>query len=187
MKTARLGSVDALLTNWRWEGETQWADSTVLLYNFDIDESELKPKHLDFLQEQVIPDLRDNPGARVAVVGTASMSGESGHNETLSENRAKAVMKHLIAKGVEAFKFKPSEPIGVGDTFIITAGCGWVQREGGPIEEIHPGDVVWFPAGEKHWHGATPTTAMTHIAIQEQLDGKLVEWMEQVSDDQYRR
>jgi OmpA family len=115
MKTAGLGSIDAFLTNWRWEGETQWADSTVLLYNFDIDESELKPKHLDFLHDQVIPDLRDNPGARVAVVGTASMSGESGHNEVLSENRAKAVMKHLIAKGVEAFKFKPSEPIGVGD------------------------------------------------------------------------
>jgi OmpA family protein len=115
MKTAGLGSIGALLTNWRWEGETQWADSTVLLYNFDIDESELKPKHLDFLHDQVIPDLRDNPGARVAVVGTASMSGEGGHNEVLSENRAKAVMKHLIAKGVEAFKFKPSEPIGVGD------------------------------------------------------------------------
>ncbi|MHC5731590.1 MAG: cupin domain-containing protein, partial [Nostoc sp.] len=57
--------------------------------------------------------------------------------------------------------------------------------EGGPIEEIHPGDVVWFPPGEKHWHGASPTTAMTHIAIQEQLDGKLVEWMEKVDDDQY--
>ncbi len=75
----------------------------------------------------------------------------------------------------------------LGQTLIVTAGCGWVQREGGPIEEIQPGDVIWFPAGEKHWHGATPTTAMTHIAIQEQLDGKLVEWMEQVSDDQYRR
>ncbi len=75
----------------------------------------------------------------------------------------------------------------LGQTLVVTAGCGWVQRAGGPIEEIHPGDVVWFPAGEKHWHGATPTTAMTHIAIQEQLDGKLVEWMEQVSDDQYRR
>src|ERR1700759_1212358 len=70
----------------------------------------------------------------------------------------------------------------LGQTLIVTAGCGWVQREGGPIEEIYPGDVIWFPAGEKHWHGATPTTAMTHIAIQEQLDGKLVEWMEQVTD-----
>jgi len=68
----------------------------------------------------------------------------------------------------------------------VTAGCGRVQREGGPIEEIHPGDVVWFPPGEKHWHGAAPTTAMTHIAIQEQLDGKAVEWMEKVGDEQYQ-
>jgi quercetin dioxygenase-like cupin family protein len=70
-------------------------------------------------------------------------------------------------------------------TLIVTAGSGWVQREGGPIEEIHPGDVIWFPPGEKHWHGATPTTAMTHIAIQENLNGKVVEWMEKVTDDQY--
>ena len=75
----------------------------------------------------------------------------------------------------------------LGQTLIVTAGCGWAQREGGPIEEIRPGDVVWFPPGEKHWHGATPTTAMTHIAIQEKLDGKAVDWMEQVSDEQYRR
>ena len=70
---------------------------------------------------------------------------------------------------------------------LITAGCGWVQREGGPVEEVHPGDVAWFPPGEKHWHGATPTTAMTHIAIQEGLDGKVVDWLEHVSDEQYRR
>lgn len=75
----------------------------------------------------------------------------------------------------------------LGQTLIVTAGCGLVQREGRPIEEIHPGDVVWFPPGEKHWHGATPTTAMTHIAIQENLDGKVVDWMEQVSDEQYRK
>src|ERR1700693_2358554 len=67
----------------------------------------------------------------------------------------------------------------LGQTLIVTAGCGWVQREGGPIEEIHPGDVVWFAPGEKHWHGATPTTALTHIAIQENKDGKVVDWMEQ--------
>lgn len=73
----------------------------------------------------------------------------------------------------------------LGQTLIVTAGCGRAQREGGPIEEIHPGDVVWFAPGEKHWHGAAPTTAMTHIAIQEQLDGKVVEWMEKVSDAQY--
>ena len=70
---------------------------------------------------------------------------------------------------------------------IVTAGCGWVQQEGGPIEEIHPGDVISIPPGEKHWHGATPTTAMTHIAIQEALDGKAVDWLEKVSDDQYRK
>ena len=75
----------------------------------------------------------------------------------------------------------------LGQTLIITAGCGWVQREGGPVEEVHPGDVVWFPPGEKHWHGATPTTAMTHIAIQEALDGKVVDWLEHVSDEQYRK
>jgi len=74
----------------------------------------------------------------------------------------------------------------LGQTLIVTYGCGRVQREGGPIEEIRPGDVVWFPPGEKHWHGAAPDTAMTHIAIQEALNGKAVEWMEKVSDEQYR-
>ena len=73
----------------------------------------------------------------------------------------------------------------LGQTLIITAGCGQVQRWDGPIEEVHPGDVVWFPPGEKHWHGATPTTAMSHIAIQEALGGKAVEWLEHVSDEQY--
>jgi quercetin dioxygenase-like cupin family protein len=74
----------------------------------------------------------------------------------------------------------------LGQTLIVTAGCGWAQREAGPVEEIRPGDVVWFSPGEKHWHGATPTTAMTHIAIQEKLDGKVVDWLEHVSDKQYR-
>jgi quercetin dioxygenase-like cupin family protein len=74
----------------------------------------------------------------------------------------------------------------LGQTLIVTAGCGRVQRDGGTVEEIRPGDVVWFAPGEKHWHGASPATAMTHIAIQEALDGKVVEWMEQVSDEQYR-
>jgi quercetin dioxygenase-like cupin family protein len=68
-----------------------------------------------------------------------------------------------------------------------TAGLGWVQTESGPIEEIRPGDVVWFPPGEKHWHGTTPTTAITHIAVQESLNGKNVDWMEKVSDEQYRK
>ena len=74
----------------------------------------------------------------------------------------------------------------LGQTLIVTAGCGRAQRWGGAIEEIRPGDVVWFPPHEKHWHGASATTAMTHIAIQEALDGKFVEWMEQVTDEQYR-
>ena len=74
----------------------------------------------------------------------------------------------------------------LGQTLIVTGGCGRAQRWGGAIEEIRPGDVVWFPPNEKHWHGASATTAMTHIAIQEALDGKFVEWMEQVTDEQYR-
>jgi len=75
----------------------------------------------------------------------------------------------------------------LGQTLIVTAGCGRAQREGGPVEEIKPGDVVWFAAGEKHWHGAAPTTAMTHIAIQESLDGKVVNWLEKVTDTQYSK
>jgi quercetin dioxygenase-like cupin family protein len=74
----------------------------------------------------------------------------------------------------------------LGQSLIVTAGCGLIQRWGGSVEEIRPGDVVWIPPGEKHWHGATPITAMTHIAIQEQLDGKTADWMEKVSDEQYQ-
>jgi quercetin dioxygenase-like cupin family protein len=73
----------------------------------------------------------------------------------------------------------------LGQTLIVTAGAGLVQRKGGPIEPIRPGDVIWFAPGEKHWHGASPTTAMTHIAIQEALNGKAVEWMEKVTDEEY--
>ncbi|MGC2402701.1 MAG: cupin domain-containing protein [Acidobacteriaceae bacterium] len=75
----------------------------------------------------------------------------------------------------------------LGQILIVTDGTGWIQQWGGPIEEIRKGDVVWIPAGVKHWHGATPNTAMTHIAIQEQLNGKAVEWMEQVTDQQYHK
>ena len=75
----------------------------------------------------------------------------------------------------------------LGQTLIITAGSGWAQRWDGPIESLHHGDVVWFAPNEKHWHGATPTTAMTHIAIQERLDGKAVDWLEHVSDEQYTK
>lgn len=73
----------------------------------------------------------------------------------------------------------------LGQTLIVTAGCGWVQREGGPVESIYPGDVVWFEANEKHWHGASASMGMTHIAIQENLDGKVVDWLEKVTDEQY--
>ena len=73
----------------------------------------------------------------------------------------------------------------LGQTLVVTVGLGRVQREGGPVEEIRPGDVVWFAPGEKHWHGASPTTAMTHIAIQEVKDGKVVDWLEKVTDLQY--
>ena len=73
----------------------------------------------------------------------------------------------------------------LGQTLVVTAGCGWAQRDGGPIEEIRPGDVVWIPPGEKHWHGAAATTAMTHIAIQEALNGSPVAWLEKVTDAQY--
>lgn len=75
----------------------------------------------------------------------------------------------------------------LGQTLIVTSGLGWAQREGGAVEEIRPGDVIWFPPGEKHWHGASAATAMTHIAVQEALNGKTVEWMEKVSDEQYRK
>jgi len=74
----------------------------------------------------------------------------------------------------------------LGQTLIIVSGVGRVQREGGPLEEVHPGDVVWFSPGEKHWHGASPTVAMSHVAIQEQLNGKVVDWMEKVTDEQYQ-
>ncbi|HKN11518.1 MAG TPA: cupin domain-containing protein [Pseudomonadota bacterium] len=75
----------------------------------------------------------------------------------------------------------------LGQTLLVTSGLGWVQREGGPVEEIRPGDIVWFAPGEKHWHGATSTTAMTHIAIAEKLNGSPVDWMEKVTDEQYLR
>jgi len=75
----------------------------------------------------------------------------------------------------------------LGQTLIVTAGCGWAQRDGGPVEEIRPGDVVWFAPGEKHWHGATASTAMSHIAVGEYLDGSPVDWLEHVDEAHYRR
>jgi quercetin dioxygenase-like cupin family protein len=74
----------------------------------------------------------------------------------------------------------------LGQTLIITSGLGWVQTEGGPVQEVRPGDVVWFSPGEKHWHGASSTAAMTHIAVQEALNGKVVDWLDHVSEEQYR-
>jgi quercetin dioxygenase-like cupin family protein len=74
----------------------------------------------------------------------------------------------------------------LGQTLIVTSGCGWAQKEGGAVEEIRPGDVVWFEPNEKHWHGATQTTGMSHIAIQENLNGKVVDWMEHVRDEEYK-
>jgi quercetin dioxygenase-like cupin family protein len=75
----------------------------------------------------------------------------------------------------------------LGQTLIVTAGLGWAQHDGGPVEEIRPGDVVWFAPGEKHWHGASPTNGMSHIAIQEKKDGKVVDWLDHVTDAQYKR
>jgi quercetin dioxygenase-like cupin family protein len=73
----------------------------------------------------------------------------------------------------------------LGQTLIVTGGCGWARREGGPVEEVRPGDVIWFAPGERHWHGATATTGMTHIAIAERVDGRSVDWLEHVTDQQY--
>lgn len=75
----------------------------------------------------------------------------------------------------------------LGQTILILFGLGWVQREGGPVEEVRPGDIVWFAAGEKHWHGASPQVSMSHLAVQESADGKAVDWLEKVSEEQYRR
>ena len=75
----------------------------------------------------------------------------------------------------------------LGQTLVVTAGLGWAQREGGPVEEIRPGDIVWFAPGERHWHGGSPTTAVTHIAIAERLDGTSVEWGKKVGEEEYER
>jgi 4-carboxymuconolactone decarboxylase len=96
--------------------------------------------------------------------------------------------------GALAARSSPSSPARappgihpLGQTLIITSGCGWVQTEGGPRDEVHPGDIVWIPPGEKHWHGATATIEMTHVVIAEALDGKTVDWMEHVTDEEYGR
>src|ERR1700729_3263157 len=92
-------------------------------------------------------------------------------------------MANKVADHHQATRASSGHPL--GQTLIVTTGLGWVQREGGPIEEIRPGDVIWFAPGEKHWHGATATTAMSHISVQEKLNGSPVDWMEQVTDEEY--
>ncbi|NIJ06947.1 quercetin dioxygenase-like cupin family protein [Sphingomonas vulcanisoli] len=103
-------------------------------------------------------------------------------------NTAPAPARHACA----AVTFEPGARTAwhthpLGQTLVVTAGSGWTQCEGEPIVAIRAGDVVWCPPGHRHWHGATPTTAMTHIAIQEGIDGRMVDWMEKVSDEDYRR
>jgi outer membrane protein OmpA-like peptidoglycan-associated protein len=109
------GEIDAFPTTYRWEGDTLWAEAWVLLYNFDVDVSDLKQEHLDFLNDQVVFFLDDGQDARVLIAGSASLSGESGHNDQLSAAQANAVMNHLISKGIAPKKFQPSEPVALGD------------------------------------------------------------------------
>lgn len=122
-------------------------------------------------------DMKTVDGPAEYFTGKATITGQFQRPEP---SRVSGAIVHFEAGARTAWHTHP-----LGQTLIVTFGKGLVQRWGGPIEEIRPGDVVWFPPGEKHWHGATPTTAMTHIAIQERLDGKTVEWLEQVSEAQY--
>lgn len=101
-------------------------------------------------------------------------------NEAPEPARVRAVLVTFEPGARTAWHTHP-----LGQTLIVTSGLGWVQREGGPVEEIRPGDVVWFPPDEKHWHGASATVAMSHIAIQEALNGTAVTWMEKVSEEDY--
>ncbi len=106
------------------------------------------------------------------------------HNGMCSGRRSRTRVRGMTSFEPAARTAWHTHPL--GQTLIVTFGIGWVQRWGGPVEEIRPGDVVWFAPGEKHWHGATRTTAMMHVAVQEALNGSPVDWMEQVSDEQYR-
>ncbi len=122
-----------------------------------------------------------------AIVNNSSIGGLIG----IAGRAAYHASKHGVIGLTKSAAFEPGARTAwhthpLGQTLIVTAGTGLTQMWGGPIEEIQEGDVVWCPPGEKHWHGATPTTAMTHIAIVEKLDGKVVEWMEKVSDEQYQ-
>jgi quercetin dioxygenase-like cupin family protein len=146
-------------------------------------------------REEAAAESAQNKGLRMEITRAGSTPSGKGPSEyfTGSVRVDRLFQPHAPARtSAGHVTFEPgarsawhTHPL--GQTLIITSGCGWVQREGSPIEEVRPGDVVWFPPGEKHWHGATPTTAMTHIAIQEAVDGKVVDWLEHVSDEQYRR
>ena len=124
-------------------------------------------------------------GSHQPSIGPADWFTGTVRMDTLSQSKAPARAVSL------SVTFEPGARTAwhthpLGQTLIVTAGCGRVQGWGGPVQEIRPGDVVWFEPGEKHWHGATPTTALTHIAIAEELDGKLANWLEKVSDEQYQ-
>ena len=123
-------------------------------------------------------------GSHQSSIGSTNWFTGTAHIDTLFQPKppARAVSLNVTFEPGARTAWH-SHPL--GQTLIVTAGCGRVQRWGGRIEEIWPGDVVWLPPGEKHWHGAAPTTAMTHIAIEEELDGKWADWMEKVSDEQY--
>ena len=123
---------------------------------------------------------RGHPGTSRILISPVSVRW-TGHISAISRSRARC----SSSSGPES-SFRRSIRSIRPRRVIVTAGCGWVQRQGGRVEEVRPGDVVWFPPGEKHWHGATATTAMTHIAIQEKLDGTAVDWMEHVADDQFQ-
>ena len=123
-------------------------------------------------------------GARPVIEGpAANFTGKVTIDRQVRPDESKRIMGSLVSFEPGARTAWHTHPL--GQTLIVTSGSGRVQRDGGPIEEIRPGDIVWFEPGERHWHGASPTTAMTHIAIAEMLDGKVVEWMEHVTDEQY--
>ena len=119
------------------------------------------------------------PSAKGLRIGSRAQCALIRSSKRLTRPRTRR-KRHLRARARTAWHTHP-----LGQTLVITSGLGRVQRWGGPVEEIRPGDVVWFEPDEKHWHGASPTVAMTHIAIQKALNGKVVDWMEKVSDEQY--
>ena len=124
-------------------------------------------------------------GSQPSAQGPAEyFTGSVRRDELISAPEPARVMSALVTFEPGARTAWHTHPL--GQTLVVVSGCGRAQRWGGPIEEIRPGDVIWISPGEKHWHGAAPTTAMAHIAIQEKLDGKAVEWLEHVSDEQYR-